>query len=57
MITPPTTGVKAVDAELRRRAPFASTEAAEAMAAKLLSVWRTLQPYSDGSGADRKQQR
>jgi hypothetical protein len=43
----PSTGIEAVDRELERRAPFASSEAAEAVAAQLLRVWRALQPGSE----------
>ena len=53
----PTTGIEVIDAELRRHAPFDSVEAGEALANRLLAVWRTLQPCSDGPDADRKRQR
>jgi hypothetical protein len=42
MITPPSTGIPVVDAELRRRAPFANADEAEAAVAKLLMIWRVL---------------
>jgi len=42
----PITGVELVDRELKRHEPFPSVEAAEAMAARLLAVWRALQPSS-----------
>jgi hypothetical protein len=43
MMAPPATGIPAVDAELKRR-EFTNANEAEAMAAKLFAVWRTLQP-------------
>jgi len=53
----PTTGIELVDAELARRAPFSSAEAAEAAAAELLAVWRALQPCSDDAVTLRRQAR
>jgi len=44
MIVAPITGIEQVDRELARRAPFASAEAAEETAARLLQVWHALQP-------------
>ena len=48
----PVTGIELVDRELKRRGPFPSAEAAEAMAARLLAVWRALQPSSSGLDVD-----
>jgi hypothetical protein len=47
MAAPVTTGIKEVDAELARRAPFADAEAAETTAIQLLRVWRAMQPSGD----------
>jgi hypothetical protein len=44
MAAPLTTGIPAIDHELERRAPFTDVAKAEAVAAKLLTVWRTLYP-------------
>jgi hypothetical protein len=52
MIRLPTTGIEIIDRELKRRGPFPNAEAAEAMAARLLAVWRVLQPGSGGINAD-----
>jgi hypothetical protein len=49
MIATPVTGVEMVDAELKRHAPFDSLEDAESLAAKLVAVWRLMQPGSAGS--------
>jgi hypothetical protein len=58
MSTLPVTGVAPVDAELQRRAPFANANEAEVMAAKLLAVWRALQPGSvDDMAASQRQNR
>ena len=43
----PHTGIELVDRELERRGPFSSPEAAQALAAQLLSVWNVLRPCSD----------
>jgi hypothetical protein len=45
-IRPTSTGIPQVDAELKRREPFPDAETAEVTAARLLSVWRMLQPGS-----------
>jgi hypothetical protein len=57
MSTLPVTGVAPVDAELQRCAPFPSEEAAENMAARLLSIWRALQPTSVDMAALQRQNR
>jgi hypothetical protein len=61
MAAPLTTGIPAVDAELERRGPFADAAEAEAVAAKLLTVWRALYPSSSGvvlhEPSQRRQQR
>jgi hypothetical protein len=53
----PTTGIPAVDQELERRAPFTDVAEAEAVAAKLLAVWRALYPSSGGVVLDRQRRR
>jgi hypothetical protein len=40
------TGIEPVDCELKRREPFPSVEEAEELAARLLAIWRALQPGS-----------
>jgi hypothetical protein len=47
MAEAPVTGVEQVDTALKLRAPFTSIEEAEIMAARLLAVWRALQPGSE----------
>ena len=51
MAAPVTTGVEAVDRELERRGPFADAETAEAMANRLLGVWRAMQPGANDAYA------
>ena len=43
------TGIEAVDRELKRRAPFDSSDEAEAMAIRLMAMWRALQPGAVGN--------
>jgi hypothetical protein len=45
MAAPVTTGIEAVDRELRR-GPFADAETAKVVANQLLAVWRAMQPGS-----------
>ena len=46
MAAPVTTGIEAVDRELERRGAFPDAETAEAVASRLLAVWRAMQPGS-----------
>jgi hypothetical protein len=56
-MTAPTTGIPVVDAELERRGPFANVNEAEATVAKLLAIWRALQPGSSEVMRDEPSQR
>jgi hypothetical protein len=57
MATAPITGIELIDRELERHAPFNSSDEAEALAAKLVAVWRLMQPGSEHSSMLRSRPR